>query len=619
MSVIEKNLRPEHDTMSSTSNPINILPDRYKVLQRLGAGGMATVYQAEDTTLNRLVAVKVLHDHLVHDETFRERFEREAQLVANLQHPNIVTIFDYNMTQADDGRYIYYMVMPYLPGKTLADMLHEQHQHNDTLMLPRVRQITLELAAALSYAHGRDMVHRDVKPANIIFDEGNRAILTDFGIARLKNMDGLTQEGLIVGTPAYMSPEQATGDVTDHRADIYALGVILYEMLTGMPPYKDDGTLSLLLKHVNDPIPRVSEFVRLPNAEMDNVIFKALAKRPEDRYQSASEFAADVDAVLSEIKVTPPNFMPLATHQLTNDQSTTTLKPASVAPRPTQLLATITTRVIQPARQNPLGFAALAVALIALLIVARMSQNAPVAAAATPVAASQSVADSMTGDLYFTSNFDEEDEFNASWQQDDTDMLTRDIADGAYILTNNTSGIATTSLFDPTYIYQNVSITMDALLTLDSASSSGYGIVFRYQDMDNYNVFAVDGRGRFSIWVREQGVWRELRAESETWTTQAAILPMGAINHLHLNLSDDHLTGYVNNTEVVTITDATFKKGGIGIYVATPSSGTAQVHVATYSVAQADSPTDSMTDDTAGSDGRANSMTSDEATATSSQ
>jgi hypothetical protein len=275
--------------------------------------------------------------------------------------------------------------------------------------------------------------------------------------------------------------------------------------------------------------------------------------------------------------------------------------------------------VIQPARQNPLGFAALAVALIALLIVARMSQNAPVAAAATPVAASQSVADSMTGDLYFTSNFDEEDEFNASWQQDDTDMLTRDIADGAYILTNNTSGIATTSLFDPTYIYQNVSITMDALLTLDSASSSGYGIVFRYQDMDNYNVFAVDGRGRFSIWVREQGVWRELRAESETWTTQAAILPMGAINHLHLNLSDDHLTGYVNNTEVVTITDATFKKGGIGIYVATPSSGTAQVHVATYSVAQADSPTDSMTDDTAGSDGRANSMTSDEATATSSQ
>ena len=238
-------------------NTTNILAQhltRYDIKNRLGSGGMATVYRALDKNLNRDVAIKVLHEHLVHEETFKDRFEQEAQYIASFNHPNVIQIYDFDTIESDDGK-IYYMVMPYLRGETLCEVLDTCREKEATLPHERIKEIISDLADALDYAHARGMVHRDVKPANILFDENKRAVLTDFGIARLAENSGLTAEGTIIGTPSYMSPEQATGNETDYRSDLYSLGIILFELLTGKPPFDDESTVSLLLKHAQTPPP----------------------------------------------------------------------------------------------------------------------------------------------------------------------------------------------------------------------------------------------------------------------------------------------------------------------------------------------------------------------------
>ena len=217
--------------MVNITNILGKYLTRYDVKSRLGSGGMATVYHAVDKNLGRDVAIKVLHEHLIHDDTFKERFEQEAKFIASFNHPNIIQIYDFNTIESEDGK-IYYMVMPYLSGDTLIDVLDECRDKEATLPHDRIREIITDLAEALDYAHARGMVHRDVKPANILFDENQRAVLTDFGIARLAQTSGLTADGTIIGTPAYMSPEQATGQDTDHRSDIYSLGIILFEFMS---------------------------------------------------------------------------------------------------------------------------------------------------------------------------------------------------------------------------------------------------------------------------------------------------------------------------------------------------------------------------------------------------
>lgn len=577
----------------SSARLTNTLLGHYHLMERLGTGGMATVYKAQDTRLKRTVAVKVLHEHLVYEESFRERFVQEAQFIAGFNHPNIIQIFDFDAITYDNHP-IYYMVMPFISGKTLADTLEAiRHEEEKGMPLEHIRQIMLDLASALSYAHERGMIHRDVKPGNILFNEHNRAILTDFGIARLAQQSGLTQEGLLVGTPAYMSPEQAVGLPVDARADIYALGVVFYELLTGRLPFEDDGTVSILLKHVQSPIPKASDFRHLPNPEFDAVICKTLAKNPEDRYQTAAEFASDIQAVFIGSKVIATS-SPIPTESpRPNLESPITAPDADEKPqkRPTLLVTTLSEVVIKPARQNPLAFLALIVAAVALLIVARISQVPSLPRTDTPT-----VTDSMTGDTYFESSFSQHDSFNTYWQQNEDTNITRVIENGYYVLTNKISSTAMTGLFDPTYVYSNVHLAMAAKLTPESASASGYGLVFRYQDADNYNVFAVDGRGRYSIWVRENGVWHELRELDEDWTAHPTIHPIGENNTLELIIYNNTLTGFVNGEQLVTLEDSTFSSGGIGIYMATPTQGTARVQVEAFSASPSMPIAESMTD-----------------------
>jgi tRNA A-37 threonylcarbamoyl transferase component Bud32 len=295
-------------------------------IQRLlGRGGMAEVYLGLHTTLNRPVAVKILYGHLLEDDTSMARFRSEAQSVAAMRHPNIVQVYDFDV--ADDQPYI---VMELIEGPSLADYVGVLHRTGQRLSPETIARLITAVAAALDYAHARGVIHRDVKPSNVMLRrEGGiveltiplpddvQPVLTDFGVARMANATVRTASGSIVGTPAYMSPEQITGAGIDARSDIYSLGAMLYEMLSGRLPFGNDAdpVASVLIKHITEsPTPLTEE-----TPAVQAVVFRALAKDPADRYQSAGELALDLRRALGlpltpvEIAaITPPSHSPLA-------------------------------------------------------------------------------------------------------------------------------------------------------------------------------------------------------------------------------------------------------------------------------------------------------------------
>lgn len=270
---------------------------KVRIEKYLARGGMAEVYLGTHLSLDRPVAVKVLHSYIEEDPTLLARFQREAKVVAGLRHPNIVQIFDFETVEGHP-----YIVMEYLKGPTLATYLRGLHKRNERIPSHQVARLLKVLTAALDYAHGQGVIHRDIKPGNIMLhgraDEipldqpltnDVEAILTDFGLVRVEHSASQTASGMVSGTPAYMSPEQARGDKTDNRTDIYSLGVVLYEMLAGRVPFESDSTLAVIYKHINEPPPPIPGISPAVQAVMD----RALAKNPNDRYQSSREMAAD--------------------------------------------------------------------------------------------------------------------------------------------------------------------------------------------------------------------------------------------------------------------------------------------------------------------------------------
>jgi hypothetical protein len=281
---------------------------KYRVVARLGRGGMAEVYKAYQPGLNRYVAIKVLHGHLADDEDFIGRFEREATAVAHLRHPHIVQVYDFDM---EGG--LYYMVMEFVEGPTLKAELKERSVKGQIFTLAETARIITALASAIDYAHARGMVHRDLKPANVMFTSEGQVVLTDFGIARIVGATRYTLTGAISGTPAYMSPEQGQGQRGDERSDIYSLGVVLYEMVTGRVPFDADTPFAIIMKHINDPLPLPTTVNPDIPAEVERVILKAMSKNPDDRYQTAGGM---VKALREAVGVTADQTiaaMPIAT------------------------------------------------------------------------------------------------------------------------------------------------------------------------------------------------------------------------------------------------------------------------------------------------------------------
>jgi serine/threonine-protein kinase len=260
----------------------------YRVERELGRGGMATVYLARDLRHDRLVALKVLHPELA-GSLGPDRFLREIGIAARLQHPNILTLFDSGTTEDPDGARPFY-AMPYVPGESLRDRLNREKQ----LGMEDALRITSEVAAALDYAHEQGVVHRDIKPENVLLGTG-QALVADFGIAKALDAAGgekLTQTGLSLGTPAYMSPEQATASAVDARADIYSLGCLLYEMLAGDPPFHGTTPRAVMARHAVDPVPSIRTARPGVSPAIESAIYRALQKVPADRFGSAGEFAA---------------------------------------------------------------------------------------------------------------------------------------------------------------------------------------------------------------------------------------------------------------------------------------------------------------------------------------
>ena len=279
---------------------------KYRILEPLGRGGMARVYRAYHAQLDRYVAIKVLRSSLVEDEAFFDRFRREAQAVAAFRHPNVVQVFDYDVQDA-----ISYMVLELLEGDSLKTRLRDYRIRGESMPLGEVVRILLDVLDGLAHAHSEGMVHRDIKPGNILLTKRGRAVIADFGIAQMVGGTRHTLPGALVGTMDYIAPEQGLESQSDARSDIYSLGVVLYEMLTQRTPFEADTPVAVLMKHAHDPLPLPRQIDPSIPEPFERVVLKALAKDPDDRYQGADAMARALQEAAEQAEVELPRCISL--------------------------------------------------------------------------------------------------------------------------------------------------------------------------------------------------------------------------------------------------------------------------------------------------------------------
>src|SRR5215217_721430 len=270
-----------------------VIGDRYELEELVGSGGMSSVFRAHDRLLERKVALKVLHDHYTGDESYVERFRREARSVASLSHPNIVTVIDRG---EHEGRQ--FIVFEYIDGENLKRRIDRE----GALPVRDAVELVLQIARALSFAHQNGLIHRDVKPQNVLLNGDGRPKVTDFGIARsLDVQHGMTQTGTVLGTSDYIAPEQAQGHRVDEHTDVYSLGVVLYELLTGEVPFPGENFVAVAMRHINEPPPPIRDRRPDVSPRLEAAVHRAMAKDPHARFQTMAELADELDACLAEV------------------------------------------------------------------------------------------------------------------------------------------------------------------------------------------------------------------------------------------------------------------------------------------------------------------------------
>jgi serine/threonine-protein kinase len=543
---------------------------------------MATVYLAYDPNFHRNVAIKVVSVNFQENPVFRDRFQREARLIAGIEHPAIVPVYDFG--EQDNQRYL---VMRYMPGGTLANKIKE-----GALTFREATQIILQIAPALDAVHAQGVVHRDLKPGNILFDSYGNAAISDFGIAHLSAATTDLTGSSIIGTPSYMSPEQVRGDgALDGRSDIYALGVILFEMLTGRGPFHAATPLSVALKHLSEPIPSIRLFRPDLPTQVEHVLNRALAKDREMRYSNASELALELRALLGTFQdsETPA---PTPARILQSEEVSTEIdleddsQPAfdSISEPHSEAPQISSREAIEhayspgiPARRPSRGLLQMAaiVGLGGLLLVilcssigvfgilARFglprlspgqSPTAPPTAMAT-TSQSSTATSTVQGIVLFSDEFSNP---NSGWPTIENAQGKYSYqTDGYHISVYEMNAVPWASMNRQD---DNVSIYVDARPVTEGANGY-YGLLCRISDDQNFYYFVIQNNGDYAIGKYKDGGFQPL----EGWTPSDAINPGSQTNQLKADCVGNILRFYVNDILLAEVTDTEFSSGFSGL------------------------------------------------------
>jgi len=554
---------------------------QYQIIELAGKGGMATVYKAFQPSLNRYVALKILPDYLAQDGEFVARFEQEARAAAALRHPNIMVVYDVGQ----EGN-THYIAAEFLEGKTLAEIVKQQ---GAPLPLPRIVNIVNQLSSALDFAHQRGLVHRDVKPSNAFVGLDDHVTLMDFGIAKaLTGGAGMTRTGTMIGTPEYMSPEQAEAKPIDHRSDIYSLGVVLYLLLTGRVPFQSDSPTAVMLAHVTQPPTPPSQFNPSIPRSVEAVVMHALAKRPEDRFQSSGLLAQALAQAAGQ-PAPAAAFIP-PTVQVFEPRQTPPPSPPPPSVRPA---IPIPTSPPAPRKTNWLLIGGLSVGAVAILCVVSVvfcgvlgaltgkatptptrllvaestqtpqPQSTRVAAAVPPAQPTSSA-----GVLFDDDFSSEQASKDKGWTFDSGDNVD---------YTWSASKFSVSVKKKQWYGWKSPGDKYDDFGAQVEAQAAGsdyaeYGLAFRISGSDNgsFYVFAVTTNGKYYLQKRLDGAWADTDPVSST--ASPAIKTGTGKNTLGVLARGNEILLFINGTLVNTVTEDSLDSGKIGVFAATGSN-----------------------------------------------
>ncbi|MCI0550801.1 MAG: serine/threonine protein kinase [Anaerolineae bacterium] len=533
----------------------------YRIINQVGQGGMATVYKAYQPSMDRHVAIKVLPSQLAESKEFVKRFQQEARVIARLEHPHILPAFDYGES---DGTA--YFVMRYLEAGTLKDRM----EAGRPLPLDEIDRIFTQLADALSYAHSHGVIHRDLKPSNALVDRDGNLFLTDFGIAKILESASprLTQTDAIMGTPAYISPEQAQARTVDQRSDIYSLGIILYEMATGSVPFVADTPLAVILKHVSDPLPLPSRMKPDISPSIEQVILKALAKDPEDRFATAAEFLSAWKRALNE------EHNRETAHRAPEVISSPTSRARMPAP------ATVT--ATKPARSTGWIVGCLIIACLVLAVggggiflASNWSTFNPAASTPLPTLTNVPLPTETPIHVDFGNVLLEDDFSTEDWgtlTNSDTSIEYLNNALNMNVVTKNWFVWSTPDDIDYENVHMEVTVIVNA-----SDSNTAFGVMCNQQATsdDSYYYFAITPSAQYAIAKADVNQTGSILTNNNEWGTSGSITQDASSYRIGADCGNGTLTLYVDGQRIASVSDASYTKGGIALFTWSAEEATA--------------------------------------------
>lgn len=534
----------------------------YRIIGQVGKGGMATVYKAYQASMDRNVAIKVLPRQLAESPEFAARFQQEARIIARLEHPHILPVFDFGES---DG--VTYFVMRYLEAGTLKTKMEA-----GPLSLNEIDRLFTQLCEALNYAHGHGIVHRDLKPANALIDNDGNLFLTDFGIAKLLESASprLTQTDAILGTPAYISPEQAKAETVNQRSDIYSLGIILYEMVTGSVPFVADTPLAVILKHISDPLPPPSILKKDIPESIERVILKALAKEPSDRYATASEFLSAWKRALEEKETVRQSPEPTSA---SDSRAWTALDqtPGKPAPAPSAAPSSSSGRtgwIVGCLVVACLAFSVLGVGIFffnwqtpALLTPATLTPF-PTLTSAPPTQPPATVsAPSNTAEILLQDDFSKSDQWGTITEADHSVEYDGEALRMQVLQQKN--WFLWTTPNDETY--KNIHVEVTATNN-DGESTTAFGIMCRQQEADgSYYYFAITPAGEYVIALAKAGETDLFLTNDDQWGRSDLIKQSKDSYRIGADCGNGALALYVDGQLIDSVSDNTYSSGIVGL------------------------------------------------------